>query len=436
MLAINLFLIILLIALTAFFVATEFAIVKVRPSRIDQLIAEGKAGAKTAREVVTHLDEYLSACQLGITITALGIGWLGEPTIVRLLEPLFTKLGISASIASVLSFIIAFSLVTYLHVVVGELAPKTAAIQMAEKITLLFSRPIILFYKLTYPFIWVLNGSGRLLVRLLGLNPDSEHEKAHTEEEIRLLLSKSYESGEINQSEFKYVTNVFDFDEMIAKEIMVPRTNIQTISINDSIDDVIEIIEEKGFTRYPVIKKDKDQIVGYINARELLIGKIKNKNLQLKDYIYPIIHVIETIPIRELLIKMQEERTQMAILTDEYGGTRGLVTVEDIIEEIVGEIRDEFDTNEIPDIQKVGENHYIVKGTMLIDDINDLLGTNLSNENVDTIGGWLLTENLNDNKNSYMEFGGYQFKVLHKHGHQIQLIEIKKLMELDRTVSQ
>ncbi len=255
MLAINLFLIILLIALTAFFVATEFAIVKVRPSRIDQLIAEGKAGAKTAREVVTHLDEYLSACQLGITITALGIGWLGEPTIVRLLEPLFTKLGISASIASVLSFIIAFSLVTYLHVVVGELAPKTAAIQMAEKITLLFSRPIILFYKLTYPFIWVLNGSGRLLVRLLGLNPDSEHEKAHTEEEIRLLLSKSYESGEINQSEFKYVTNVFDFDEMIAKEIMVPRTNIQTISINDSIDDVIEIIEEKGFTRYPVIKK-------------------------------------------------------------------------------------------------------------------------------------------------------------------------------------
>lgn len=426
MTTINLILIIILIALTAFFVATEFAIVKVRPSRIEQLIAEGNKSAIAAKEVITHLDEYLSACQLGITVTALGIGWLGEPTIVRLLNPLFAKLELSDSLTSLLSFIIAFALVTYLHVVVGELAPKTVAIQKAETITLLFSRPIILFYKLTYPFILLLNGSGRLLVRLFGMKPTGEHDDAHTEDEIRLLLNKSYESGKINQSELKYVTNIFEFDETIAREIMVPRTQIKTISIDDSIDDIIEMIQKEGYTRYPVIKKDKDHILGYINARELLIGKIKNKEQQLEAYINPIIHVIETVPIRELLIKMQKERIHMAILTDEYGGTRGLVTVEDILEEIVGEIRDEFDTHEIPDIRKIEENHYIIKGTLLIDEVNDLLGINIPNEDVDTVGGWLLKESLDHQEKPEIEIEGYHFNIIRKKGHQIQLIEIKK----------
>mgnify|MGYP003440262637 CR=1 FL=1 len=244
----NLVILALLIALTAFFVASEFAIIKVRSSRIDQLVEEGKKGATSAKKVTTHLDEYLSACQLGITVTALGLGWIGEPTVAHLVEPLFSKLNIPPSATHILSFIIAFSLVTFLHVVVGELAPKTIAIHKAETITLLVAKPLILFYKMMFPFIWVLNGSARLVTKMFGLEPASEHEIAHTEEELRIILSDSYKSGEINQSEFKYVNKIFEFDDRIAKEIMVPRTEVITLSKDDSLDHAFQIVkEEKSF---------------------------------------------------------------------------------------------------------------------------------------------------------------------------------------------
>ena len=253
MTTINILLIVLLIALTAFFVATEFAIVKIRVSRIDQLILEGKKGALAAKKVVTHLDEYLSACQLGITITALGLGWLGEPTVEKLLLPLFNYFELNESLTHVLSFGIAFALVTFLHVVVGELAPKTVAIQKAEAVTLATAVPIIWFHKIMYPFIWFLNGSARVLGGLFGLKPASEHEVAHSEEELRILLSESYKSGEINKNEYKYVNNIFEFDERIAKEIMIPRTEIISISVNDSINDIMNTIQSENYTRYPII---------------------------------------------------------------------------------------------------------------------------------------------------------------------------------------
>ncbi|MEW8987558.1 MAG: hemolysin family protein, partial [Bacillus sp. (in: firmicutes)] len=265
----NLLLVVLLIALTGFFVATEFAIVKVRGSRIDQLISEGRKGAQSAKHVVTHLDEYLSACQLGITITALGLGWLGEPTVEEMLHPVFENFHLNASLSGILSFGIAFVSITFLHVVVGELAPKTVAIQKAEAITLAFSKPIIWFYKIMYPFIWLLNGSARLLVGLFGLKSASEHEIAHSEEELRILLSESYESGEINQNELNYVNNIFEFDERIAKEIMVPRTEIVTFDISDEIETIIEVIQKEKYTRYPVIDGEKDNIVGMINIKEI-----------------------------------------------------------------------------------------------------------------------------------------------------------------------
>jgi CBS domain containing-hemolysin-like protein len=429
---INLVLVALLIALTAFFVSAEFAIVKVRSSRIDQLIEENKPGAQAARHVVTHMDEYLSACQLGITITALGLGWLGEPTVEKLLHPLFESWELNPSLTHVLSFGIAFASITFLHVVVGELAPKTVAIQLSEKITLLFAKPLIMFYKLMFPFIWTLNGSARVLTGLFGLKPASEHELAHSEEELRIILSESYESGEINKSELTYVNNIFEFDNRLAKEIMVPRTEIVSLSIDDSVEDILGTIREEKYTRYPVINGDKDNIEGIVNIKDILTATVKRETLTeapITAFIKPAIRVIETIPIHDLLLKMQKERTHMALLLDEYGGTAGLVTVEDIIEEIVGEIRDEFDADEISDIRKLAEDHYIISGKVLIEDVNDLLGTNLPEEDVDTFGGWFLSQRYDVAQGEEIIEENYSFTVKELEGHHIVFIEIRRLAE-------
>jgi CBS domain containing-hemolysin-like protein len=425
---VNFILVAILIGLTAFFVATEFAIVKVRTSRIDQLVAEGKRGAIAAKRVTTHLDEYLSACQLGITVTAMGLGWLGEPTIERVLHPLFEALNLNEATTTILSFGIAFALMTYLHVVIGELAPKTVAIQKAELITLTLAKPIILFYRIMFPFIWLLNGSARVIVGLFGLKPASEHEMAHSEEELRLLLSESYKSGEINKNELKYVNNIFEFDERIAKEIMVPRTEMVTLSIDDSLKETMETLKVEKFTRYPIVNGDKDNIVGVINIKEVLTSTLceDNEKANLSDFINPVIQVIETIPIHALMIKMQKERMHMAILIDEYGGTSGLVTIEDIVEEIVGEIRDEFDEEEIPEVRKIADDHYILNSKVLISDVNNLLNLNLEYDEVDTIGGWFLTQNFEAEKGAEIQFEGYTFKIREVEGHHISFVDVFK----------
>lgn len=426
---VNLFLVAVLIAFTAFFVAAEFAIVKVRSSRIDQLLEENKTGAKSAKKVVTHLDEYLSACQLGITITALGLGWLGEPTVERILRPIFDNWNLSPQISHLLSFGIAFASITFLHVVVGELAPKTIAIQKAEEVSLIFSKPLIFFYKIMYPFIWVLNGAARILVGLIGFKPVSEHEMAHSEEELRIILSESYESGEINQSELTYMNNIFEFDNRIAKEIMVPRTEMISLSADATLQEILHTLQEEKYTRYPVIEGDKDNIVGIINMKEILTDCIQQKcegDKPLLSYIKPVITVIESIPIHDLLLKMQKERSHMAILFDEYGGTAGLVTVEDILEEIVGEIHDEFDIDELPLIQKIDSDHYILDAKLLIHEVNDLLGTSLEENDVDTIGGWLLTQKFDLEQGDQLESDGYVFIVKEIEGHHLLYIEVKK----------
>ncbi|HZG71653.1 MAG TPA: hemolysin family protein [Chondromyces sp.] len=423
----NFVIVFFLIALSGFFVASEFAIVKVRSSRINQLVAEGNKKAIAAQKVVSNLDEYLSACQLGITITSLGLGWLGEPTVEKLLHPLFEKWGIAPSIAGILSFVIAFSVITFFHVVVGELAPKTFAIQKAEAITLRFAPPLIWFKRIAHPFIWVLNSSARFFTGLFGLEPASEHEVAHSEEELRMILSESYESGEINQSEYKYVNRIFEFDERIAKEIMVPRTDMVSLSKDLSWEEVVAIVQNEKYTRYPIEGDDKDDIIGIVNIKEVLsyyLNRHVHEERSLENFIKPVIRVIETIPIHDLLVKMQKERIHMAILFDEYGGTAGLVTAEDILEEIVGEIRDEFDADEIPDIQKLDERHYVLNARLLVSEVNDLLGTHLSDEDVDTIGGWFLTQNIDVRSGDSIDYEGYTFIAREVEGHHIHLIEV------------
>ena len=420
----------ILIAFTGFFVAAEFAIVKIRSSRIDQLVAEGKRGALAAKKVTTNLDEYLSACQLGITVTAMGLGWLGEPTIEKLLHPLFEKWNLNPSISSVLTFGLAFMLMTYLHVVVGELAPKTMAIQKAEKVTLLFAAPLMMFYKVMYPFIWVLNGSARVITGLFGLKPASEHEVAHTEEELRLILSDSYESGEINQAEYKYVNNIFEFDNRIAKEIMVPRTEIVGFYLEDSVEEHMKVIQNERYTRYPIFGEDKDDIIGMVNVKDFFIRYMTEDQKDLssiRSYMRPIIEVMETTPIHDLLLQMQKKRIPMAVLYDEYGGTAGIVTLEDILEEIVGEIRDEYDEDEAPPIQHVNEQHIIVDGKVLISEVKDLFGLHIEEDDVDTIGGWIMMQNHEIEEGQHVEAEGYEFKVLEKDAYQIKRVEIRKM---------
>ncbi|MCU9615147.1 hemolysin family protein [Caldibacillus lycopersici] len=429
----------ILIALTAFFVVSEFAIVKVRSSRIDQLIEEGRRSAIAAKKVITNLDEYLSACQLGITVTALGIGWIGESTFEGLLSVLFVNIDIPSSVSHVLSLGLAFIIMTFLHVVVGELAPKTLAIQKAEQVTLLFSRPLILFYRIMYPFIWVLNGSARLITKAVGLKPASESENVHTEEELRIILTDSFKNGEINQSEFKYVNNIFEFDNRIAKEIMVPRTEIVSLDINDSIESLLTIARNEKFTRYPIIDGDKDHIIGLINIKEILTAIISGQDLSkqtIQSYMRPIIRVIDTVPIHDLLLKMQKEQIHMAILFDEYGGTSGLVTVEDIVEEIVGEIRDEFDLDEIPLIRQLSDNHYIFDAKVLVSEVNDLLNLNINDEDVDTIGGWILTENFEAKQGDTLSYEDFQFHILEMEDHHIKYVEVKKIQLENNNIKQ
>ncbi|MFX3637184.1 MAG: hemolysin family protein [Candidatus Pristimantibacillus sp.] len=420
----NLFMIAVLIVLTAFFVATEFAIIRLRTSRVDQLVLEGKKNALAVQRVVSNLDGYLSACQLGITITALGLGWLGEPTVEKILLPLFEGLNVNADLSHVLSFIIAFAAVTFIHVVVGELAPKTWAIQKAEFISFTVAKPIIYFYKIMYPFIWVLNGSANALVRLFGLKPAKEHEEAHSEEEIQIILNDSYQSGKINNTEYGYVSRIFAFDEMLAKEIMVPRTDMICLYANNSLIDNMSIIRKEQYTRFPVATGSKDNIIGMINTKQLFLEYQDNREFDFKKLIHPVLTVSEVLPVKTLLTRMQVERVHIAILMDEYGGTSGLITIEDILEVIVGEIRDEFDGDERKDIEKLDDNCYLLDGKVSLDELSHLTGVDLEHEEVDTVGGWLYSEIQDPKPGKELQYRNMRFIVREIGKHRIKKVEM------------
>ncbi|AIC94407.1 hemolysin family protein [Shouchella lehensis] len=424
---INLLGVALLIILTAFFVASEFAIVKVRSTQLEPHIEGGSKRALAAKKVTSNLDEYLSACQLGITITALGIGRLAEPTFERMLHPIIGELSTNEAFVTTLSIFVSFAFATFLHVVIGELAPKTIAIQKAEQVTLFIGQPLVWFYRLLYPFIWVLNGSARLLIKVLGFKPMSEHEVHHSEEELRLILSDSLKSGEINQSEFNYVSKVFEFDERIAKEIMVPRTEMVTISLDYTDEDVLSLIKNHSFTRYPVISEDKDSIVGVLNVRDFLSSLLsKEERNQLGEIVYPVITVFETVRIRDILIEMQQKHIHMAILFDEYGGTAGLVTLEDILEEIVGDIRDEYDVDEPNVIEEIEPNHYRIQGQTPIHDVNQELALDLESNDAETIAGWLYEQQYDLAEGDEIPYNGYTFIIRHLNGNQLHEVDILK----------
>ncbi|KGP78571.1 MULTISPECIES: hemolysin family protein [unclassified Paenibacillus] len=425
----NIALLIILIALTAFFVASEFAVVKIRTSRVDQLVAEGNKKAILAKKVVTDLDYYLSACQLGITVTALGLGALGKPTVERLLYPVFEYLNVSASVSSVASYAIAFILVTFLHVVVGEMAPKTLAIQFSEKLTLLLSPPLYWFGKIMYPFIWALNGASRVILRGFGVKP-AGHEQAYSEDEIKIIMNQSYEGDENNKTKLSYLENVFVFDERDAKDIMVPRTELVTLNHNMTYDDIIPILDEHNYSRYPVIEDgDKDRIVGVVNVKKILPDMVALREHQLVDFVREIPYVSEVTSIQDAMIKMQQERVHMAVVVDEYGGTSGIITMEDILEELVGEIRDEFDADEVADIQETGENQYLINGRVLLDELERQFGLVFEgNEEMDTVAGWIqFQKGVGVEQGDTIEHGDYIWTVVDAENFHIKQVLLERV---------
>lgn len=425
----NIVLLIILIALTAFFVASEFAVVKIRTSRVDQLVAEGNKKAILAKKVVSDLDYYLSACQLGITVTALGLGALGKPTVERLLYPVFNYLDVSASISAVASYAIAFILVTFLHVVVGEMAPKTMAIQFSEKLTLLLSPSLYWFGKIMYPFIWALNGASRVLLRAFGVKP-AGHEQAYSEDEIKIIMNQSYEGDENNKTKLSYLENVFVFDERDAKDIMVPRTELVTLNQNMTYDDIIPILDEHNYSRYPVIEDgDKDRIVGVVNVKKILPDMVALREHQLIDFVREIPFVSEVTSIQDAMIKMQQERVHMAVVVDEYGGTSGIITMEDILEELVGEIRDEFDADEVADIQVTGENQYLINGRVLLDELERQFGIVFEgNEEMDTVAGWIqFQKGVGVEQGDTVEHGNYVWTVVDAENFHIKQVLLERV---------
>ncbi|WP_240353425.1 hemolysin family protein [Cohnella algarum] len=426
-LTVDLILVFILVFLNGFFVSMEFAMVKVRGARIDTLAQEGNSKAKFVSRLADKLDAYLFACRLGITLASLGLGWLGGPVIASVLAPALHWLGLSDGWIQALSIVFAFLIVAALHIVLGELAPRTMAVRQAEKITQLAAAPLIVFRKLMSPYLWLLDGISRSILKLFGIEPASEISSARTEEEIRILMKESHESGLIDNTELTLVDNIFEFAETNAHEIMIPRTDMICLYTNLSFEENKTIALKEMHTRYPLCDGDKDNIIGFVHIKDLLKatdGSVRD----IGDLLRPMLTVPESMPISTLLKLMQKKKSQIAILIDEYGGTSGLVTLEDIMEEIVGEIQDEFD-EERPDLEKKDDQSYSISGMMLIEEVNRYFGLDIPTDNYDTIGGWMYSQiEIPPSKRQTVEVeGGFLFVVEETDNLRISRIQVKPI---------
>jgi CBS domain containing-hemolysin-like protein len=380
--------VILLVLLNGFFVAAEFAIVKVRGTQIEPLARVGNARARVAQNVISHLDAYLSATQLGITLASLGLGWIGEPFVAHMIQEPLALLGITQPVlVTTVSFAVAFAIITFLHIVFGELAPKSLAIQRAQRTTLAVSPPLHAFFVMFRPFIWALNGTANYFLRLGGLEPATESEIAHSEEELRILLSRGKTLTTVGKT---ISLNAIELRNRTVREEMVPRTNIVFLSTEKSLEENLAVAEENQFTRYPLCEKDLDNIVGMIHLKDLFKLKgSQGSGTKLLEIRREILFVPETTPLEKLLNMLLTKRVLMAVAVDEYGGTAGLITLENILEELVGEIRDEFDV-EPTMVQKVTEDEFLVDGTMPLHEFARMFDVSPESKEVVTVSGYVI----------------------------------------------
>ncbi|QIB69468.1 HlyC/CorC family transporter [Aminipila butyrica] len=423
----NIIIIIFLVYFNAFFVATEFAMVKVRRSRIETLVREGNNKAKHTLTVVDNLNAYLSACQLGITLASLGLGWVGEPAVAKMLEPFFEWLNISGAMVHSISFIIGFSLITAVHIVLGELVPKSLAIISAEKLALYTALPLILFYRATYPIMWAFNHTTNFILKIFGLSQANEHEEAHTDQEIKLLVEESYKHGLVDKTEMALIDNIFDFSEKTVTHVMIPRTDMECIFLEDPLEEILAYVLDKQRTRYPVCRKDKDHVVGFLHAKDLYKQELIGSSHQIDSIIRDVQFVPESMSISQLLKIFKLKKTQLAVIVDEYGGTSGLVTLEDILEEIVGDLQDEFNV-EMPEIINQEDGSYIVDGKVHLEELEELLGLSLEDDNVDTLGGWIYSRlEANPKAGDEISYEGYKFVIYSCDQRRIRQVHIEAL---------
>jgi CBS domain containing-hemolysin-like protein len=382
----------LLVGLNGFFVAAEFAFVRVRGTSVDQLAAEGRAGAGSLQAVMADLDNYLAVTQLGITLASLGLGWVGEPAVAALLEPVLAPV-LPESLLHLVAFAVGFTIITFLHVVFGELAPKTFAIARTERLSLLLAPPMKLFYYLFYPGIVVFNGSANAFTQLLGVPPASETDETLGEREIRRVLARSGEEGNIDASEVDMIERVFDLDDTNVREVMVPRPDVVSVSADATLSDIRAVVLDEGHTRYPVVDADdSDQVVGFIDVKDVLrAGEEGGGDTTAGDIAREVLVVPETTAINDLLLQFRQDRQQMAAVIDEWGAFEGIATVEDVVEAVVGDLRDEFDVDEREhSIHKRSGGSYDADGGVPLSTVADTLGVDLDSDAFETVGGLVL----------------------------------------------
>jgi len=377
----------LLVLLNGFFVAAEFSLARARMTRIDQLADSGRTSAALARQQIKHIDRYLAACQLGITLASLGLGWLGEPAFASLFEPFFESIGLGAGSAALTAVILAFIIITVLHVVIGELAPKTVAIQRAEPVALAVARPLEWFRVLFSPFIALMNGTANALVRGLGVQPATEQELASTPEDLQILIAQSEEGGAIEPEEADMLEGVFGLQDSLARDIMTPRPEVTTLVADTPVRAALTEALKSRHSRFPVL--NGDGVLGIVHLSQLARGLLeKGEDAPVRELAGPALFVPETQPVDDLLRQLQARRASLAVVLDEYGDFAGVVTVEDVIEEIVGEIDDERDR--APAVDHRPDGRLIVRGHVPIEDLADH-GVELVDDTVTSVGGLVFT---------------------------------------------
>ena len=428
---INIFIIAFLLFVNGFFVAAEFALVKVRKTRLEQLCNDGNSKAKTVLKLVDNMNKMLAAAQLGVTIASIALGWVAEATIVQLITPIIKILPLGHMAAHAIAVPISFLLVTYFHVLLGEQLPKCLALKHTESLALMIATPMDMFIALFEPFVWILQVSGDGLLKLL--HADNEDASlVHSTEELDMLVDASYNEGVLNETEAEMLHNMFKFSDLMAKQVMIPRTDMICVPEDISYDEINKLALENGYTRYPVYEKENiDKIIGFLHVKDLYAIAMTKEEYSVPSLLRPILLIPETMTLDNLMMEFKKTHIQIAVVVDEYGGTAGMITLEDVLEEIIGEVQDEFDEeDEVENIHEIDKNKYNANAMMRMDELAEYFGLSadiLEEDDVETIGG-LVVKQLGRiaEVGDTVSFKGLTFTVTEVDGARITQLEIIK----------